>query len=393
MSAKHYLPSVKNFSQTLEVRTWENIMVDYHEVIEKKNRIRNLMAKLNLDAILLRKQCNFSWLTCGGVNYVSIATEVGAVSLLITPEEEYVICNNIEAKRMEREEKLPAQGYKIKSFKWYNDCEKETIDEITKGGKVGCDCEFSGTKNISKDLNPLRYSLTLWEVERYKEVGYLTSKAIEETAETIKPGNKECEIIGRLAERLWSNRLDYITTFCAADERISNFRHPIATEKKIKKRAMLCVNARKWGLIVSLTRFVQFGKVPEELRKKYEDNVYIDCVLMTNTKPGKPVVEAFKKGLEAYKEMGYPEEYQLHHQGGAIGYTGRDYKVNFQTTEIVQENQGFAWNPSITGSKSEDTMLATSDGPLLLSKPIIFPKLEIKIGGDYIFIRPDILEK
>lgn len=368
-------------------------MVDYHEVSEKKNRIRNLMAKLHLDAILLRKQCNFSWLTCGGVNYVSIATEVGAAPLLITSEEEYVICNNIEAKRIEREEKLPAQGYKIKSFKWYNDREKEIIDEITKGGKVGCDCEFSGTKNISKDLNPLRYSLTLWEVERYKKVGYLTSKAIEETAETIKPGDKECEIIGRLAERLWSNRLDYITTFCAADERISNFRHPIATEKKIKKRAMLCVNARKWGLIISLTRFVQFGKVTEELRKKYEYNVYIDCVLMANTKPGKPVVEAFKKGLEAYKEMGYPEEYQLHHQGGAIGYTGRDYKVNFQTTEIVQENQGFAWNPSITGSKSEDTMLATSKGPLLLSKPIIFPQLKIKIGGDYTFIRPDILEK
>ena len=368
-------------------------MVNYSEVNEKKNRIRNLMVKLNLDAILLRKQWNFSWLTCGGINYVSIATEMGSASLLITADEEYVICNNIEATRMEKEEKLLEQGYKIKSFKWYENREKEMVDEIIKGGKVGCDSDFLGTVNISKDLNPLRYSLTPWEVERYKEVGYLTSKAIEETAETIRPGNKECEIIGRLTERLWYNRLDYITTFCAADERISNFRHPIATEKKIKRRAMLCVNARKWGLIISLTRFVQFGKVPDELRKKYDANVYIDCVLMANTIPGKPVNEAFKKGIEAYKEMGYPEEYQLHHQGGAIGYTGRDYKVNFQTTEIVHENQGFAWNPSITGSKSEDTMLATSDGPLLLSKPIIFPKLEIKIGGDYIFIRPDILGK
>jgi hypothetical protein len=132
---------------------------------------------------------------------------------------------------------------------------------------------------------------------------------------------------------------------------------------------------------------------PHELRKKYEANVYIDCVLMANTIPGKPVVEAFKKGIETYKEMGYPEEYQLHHQGGAIGYTGRDYKINFQTTEVVQENQGFVWNPSITGSKSEDTMLTTSDGPLLFSKPIIFPQLEVKIGDHYTFIRPDILER
>ncbi|HER25373.1 MAG TPA: peptidase M24 [Candidatus Atribacteria bacterium] len=368
-------------------------MINNLEVNEKKKRIRNLMSKLNLDAILLRKHCNFSWLTCGGINYVSIATEMGSASLLITGNEEYVICNNIEAERIEKEEKLSEQGYQIKSFKWYEDREGKMVEEITQGGKVGCDGDFSRTINISNDLNPLRYSLTSWEVERYKEVGYLTSKAIEETAETIIPGNKECEIVGRLAERLWYDRLDYITTFCAADERISYFRHPIASEKKINKRAMLCVNARKWGLIISLTRFVQFGKVPDELRKKYDANVYIDCVLMANTIPGKPVVEAFEKGIEAYKEVGYPEEYQLHHQGGAIGYNGRDYKVNFQTKEVVQENQGFTWNPSITGSKSEDTMLATSDGPLLLSKPIIFPKLEIKIGGDYIFIRPDILER
>jgi hypothetical protein len=104
---------------------------------------------------------------------------------------------------------------------WYNDYKGKIIDEIVKDGKVGCDCDFPGTINISKYLNPLRYSLTPWEIERYKEVGYLTSKAIEETAQTIKSGDKECEIIGRLAERLWSNRVDYITTFCASDERIT----------------------------------------------------------------------------------------------------------------------------------------------------------------------------
>ena len=210
-------------------------MINSLEVNEKKKRIRNLMSKLDLNAVLLRKHSNFSWLTCGGINYVSIATEMGSASLLITHNEAYVICNNIEAERMEKEEKLSEQGYKIKPFKWYEDLEGKIVEEITKGGKVGCDGDFLSTINISNDLNHLRYSLTSWEVERYKEVGYLTSKAIEETAETIIPGNKECEIIGRLAKRLWSNRLDYITTFCAADERISNFRHPIATEKKIKK--------------------------------------------------------------------------------------------------------------------------------------------------------------
>jgi len=367
-------------------------MIYQDELQEKKTRVRNLMEKLQLDGVFLRKQCNFSWLTAGRLNLVGIATEMGAASLLITPDKEYVVCNNIEAPRIEQEEKLPQQGYVIRSFKWYDDQEQQLVKELTKNGRVGCDSLFPGTEDISKELNPLRYSLTPWEVERYKEVGYLTSKAIEETAQTIEPGDKECEIIGRLAERLWANRLDYITTFCAADERISNFRHPIATEKKIKKRVMLCVNGRKWGLIISLTRFVQFGKVPEELQKKYEANVYIDCVLMANTIPGKPAIEAFKKGLEAYKETGYAEEYQLHHQGGSTGYVGRDYKVNFKTTEIIRENQAFSWNPSITGTKSEDVMLATSEGPVMLSKPVIYPTLEMQAGG-YTFTRPAILEK
>jgi len=367
-------------------------MFHHEEIHEKKRRVRELMAQRGLDGILLRKQCNFSWFTGGGLNLVGIATEMGVASLLITPEAEYALCNNIEAPRMDQEEQLTGQGYEIRSFPWYEDKEQQLVKELTNNGTVGCDSVFPGTEEISESLNPLRYSLTSWEVERYKELGLLASQAIEETMLTIQPGDKECEIIGRLAERLWANRVDYITTFCAADERISLFRHPIATEKKINTRAMLCVNARKRGLIISLTRFVQFGKVPDDLQRKYEANVYIDCVLMANTIPGHPAVEAFKKGLAAYNTTGYADEYQLHHQGGSIGYAGRDYKVNFTTTEVVRENQGFAWNPSITGSKSEDTMLATSGGPLLLSEPVTFPTMTVQTEG-YTFVRPAILER
>ncbi len=154
---------------------------------------------------------------------------------------------------------------------------------------------------------------------------------------------------------------------------------------------MLCVNARRDGLIVSLTRFVQFGAVPAEVRRRYDATVRVDCTLMANTVPGRPVAEAFRKGLEAYKAEGFETEYELHHQGGAIGYEGRDYKVTFDSRQVVRENQAFTWNPSITGAKSEDTMLATTDGPILFSRPVTFPVLDLEIGG-HRFERPDILE-
>jgi Xaa-Pro dipeptidase len=367
-------------------------MANPQEVTEKKRRVRELMTKLDLDAIVLKRQSNYSWLTCGGMNLVGIATEMGAVSLVLTHDAEYAICNNIEAPRVEKEEKLEEQGYQIRTFEWYGDQERKIVADIARRGKAGSDCGLPGTIDISNDFNHLRYSLTPWEVERYRELGHLTSKAIEEITAAIEPGDRECAIVGRLVAKLWENRIDYITTFCAADERISAFRHPLATEKEVKKRAMLCVNSRKWGLIVSITRFAQFGKVSSDLDRLYKANVYIDCVLMANTLPGRSVAEVFRKGVEAYAEMGYPEEYKLHHQGGAIGYVGRDYRANFESKEVVQENQAFVWNPSITGSKSEDLMLATTRGPVLLSKPVTFPTLEMKVGG-YVFQRPAILEK
>jgi len=366
-------------------------MVVNAELEHKWSMVRSLMSKLQLDAVLFRKQSNFAWLTGGGRNCVGIATELGAASILITHDSQYVICNAIEAPRMAAEENVEELDYAIRSFPWYQDKEMAIAVEVTGSNRIGCDVPFGSLPIIGADIAPLRWELTHWEVDRYRQVGFMTSQAIEDAAKTILPGDKECEIVGRLAALLWENGLDYITTFCAADERISQFRHPIATDKPIEKRAMLCVNARKWGLIVSLTRFVQFGPVPEDIRRRYDANVHVDCVMMANTVPGQAVINAFKKGLEAYKEHGFEKEYELHHQGGSIGYEGRDYKVNFETDIMVRENQGFTWNPSITGTKSEDTMLATSHGPELLSRPVSYPTLEVNVGG-HVFRRPDILK-
>jgi len=366
-------------------------MVIQEEIREKKRRLRALLQELQLDAIYLKRQPNFAWLTAGGSNVVGITLELGVAGLLLAAEREYAICNNIEAPRMEKEERLEEQGYRIRTFPWYEDRELELVRELAGDGKIGADHPLAGAIDISRRINALRFSLTPWEVERYNKVGRLTSRAIEETAAGILQGDKECSIVGRLVGRLWEDRLDYITILCAADDRIAEFRHPIATEKRVRKRVMLSVNARQYGLVVSLTRFVQFGAVPAEIRSIYDANVLIDCTLMAHTVPGRPVVEAFRKGVEAYVRAGYPEEYRHHHQGGAIGYVGRDYKVDFHTEEIVQDSQAFAWNPSITGSKSEDTMIASVTGPMLISSPIMFPTLKQEVAG-HTFVRPDILE-
>jgi Xaa-Pro dipeptidase len=361
------------------------------EISEKRRRLRGLAAERSLDAVYLKRPANFAWLTGGGSNVVGITLELGVAGLLVTADRAYAVCSNIEAPRMECEERLGDQGYEIRSFPWYEDREAELVLELAGGGRIGADHAMPGAVDVGSCICPLRYPLTPSEVERYRENGALTAAAVEETARAVRPGDRECTIVGRLAARLWDRGLDYITTFCAADERIARYRHPIATGKRVQKRVMICVNSRRRGLIVSLTRFVQFGKVPEDIRRRYDANVLIDCTMMAHTVPGSPVVEAFRRGVEAYALAGFPEEYRDHHQGGAIGYLGRDYKVDFRSQEIVRENQAFAWNPSIAGSKSEDTMIATTDGPEIVSCPVTFPTLCLEVAGRR-FTRPDLLE-
>lgn len=323
---------------------------------------------------------------------VGITTEMGVASLLVTGESKFVISNNIEAPRMLREERLDEQGYEIVEFPWYEDREAALVAELAGRGPVGSDAPIPGVVNLADEIARLRYSLTPDEIERFRWLGVKASSALEETLIVTQRGEKESEVVARLCAKLWRDRIDPVTLMAAADSRVSDFRHPIPTEKPIDRYLMVSLNARKWGLIVSLTRLVHFGKLPEDLREKYLANVFIDCTFMAATRPGVLARDVLGRGIEAYREKGRPDEWKLHHQGGAIGYAGRDYRTDFKTPDLIEENQAFTWNPSITGTKSEDTILAASDGPEMITKPILYPTVRVRVGG-ILFVRPSILEK
>jgi Xaa-Pro aminopeptidase len=362
------------------------------EIKEKESRVRDFLLANGLRAVLLKRQANFSWMTGGGVNAIGLATEIGGTSLLITENAKYVLSNNIEAPRMIQEEEVEKLGFHLKTFAWYEDLEAPILRSLVGKGLVACDVFLPDTRLMAEEIARLRYSLTPAEVDRYRWLGERASQAVERTGMKTRRGEKESEVVGRLCRELWKDRIDPVGLMVATDDRIRRFRHPIPTERTIDRFLMISVNARKGGLIVCLTRFVHFGKVPPALQKQYEANVCVDCTLMAHTRPGTPAREVLQKGLDAYREQGFPEEWKLHHQGGPIGYQPRDYRVHPETPDVIQENQGFTWNPSISGTKSEDTILATSDGPEMVTRPIIYPTISMEVAGIR-FARAAILEK
>lgn len=357
------------------------------ERIVKLNRLYAIMDEKGLNAIYLKRQDNFAWLTCGGINYVGLG-EMGNCGLLVTRKgENYAITNNIEAPRMRDEERLEEMGFSICAGIWHDvGFEVKIIREIA-GDKVGYD--YGANKNIANEVKLSRFSLTEAEIERYREGGYLTARAVEETISSVRPGDTEHETVGHLVGIIRSHGMDVVSAMCAADERISNYRHPVPGDKKITKRVQLGGNFRYKGLIICCTRLLNFELITPKLRTQYLANVEIDCTLMAASRPGVKFSDVLEIGRQAYAARGYADEFNKHHQGGPIGYAGRDYRVDFNTPGVIAENQAFCWNPSITGTKSEDTIIAAKDGVLPVSRPVIAPTITLNIEGQT-FIRPDI---
>ncbi|MFI3250656.1 MAG: aminopeptidase P family N-terminal domain-containing protein, partial [Eubacteriales bacterium] len=202
----------------------------------KQARVRGVMEAKSLDAIFIKRQDNFAWLTGGGINYVGLG-EMGNCGLLITRDATYAVTNIVEAARMKDEEKLEEMGYPIHSDVWHNNAyESDTIRKLVPSGKVGFDHGNAMGENVANDVKLLRFSLTEAEVERYQEGGYMTARAIEETISQTRPGETEHEVVGRLVKRIREFGMDVVSAMCASDERIYNYRHPVPTDKVIRDR-------------------------------------------------------------------------------------------------------------------------------------------------------------
>jgi len=356
----------------------------------KQERIQALLEKHKLDGLLLRRANNFAWATCGASASINLAESNGEANLLITHTDRHLITNNIEVVRLVQEEKLDSD-WEIHSLPWYED-QKKLIDSLVHGLKLGNDGCWDRGLDLSTELSHLRMNLTVEENDRFRELGRLCAEAMDAAIRAIRPGQREHEIAACLALESEQRGIQAIVNLVATDERVFAFRHPLPTDKRLDRYAMLVLCGRKWGLVCSITRLVHFGRMPDELRRKAEAVRGVDATFIAATKPGATLGKIFLEAMQTYAKEGFPEEWQLHHQGGLAGYLPREIIADPDSTILVQAGQVFAWNPSITGVKSEDTILIKEHRNEILTAIQDWPMLEAHVDGQT-FLRPAILER
>lgn len=366
----------------------ENLLKE--ELKIKEQRVRDLAAKLNLDGICLFKFTNYAWFTGGGSNRVVTGSERGCSVLLILKDKKYVFAPRNEIERITNEQ-VNGQGFEPVTYDWFTG-HVQAIKEVVGDAKIGSDVPIPGMECISDDIDRLRFSLTEAEVLKAKEIARIISDETAGYIAGLKAGITEEQMVAELSGRILYHGVKPAVLLIGTDERLLTCRHPVATEKPLKQYGLISLVGEKWGIHITLTRSFFLGNAPKELVEKQLKVNQVDAVMIANTILGQESDLAFEAGKRKYREVGYPDEWKLHHQGGAIGYASREFRAA-ERNEIIVENQMFGWNPTLQGTKSESTILVQKEGlPLILDTvPKWWPVQEVEVNG-HIIRRPLILE-
>lgn len=363
------------------------------EVFQKRiSMLRKLMQSKDAHGLLISRCENFAWLTLGGRSHITLRENEGVASILITENRIQLFVNNIEIHRLFNEEIPKEIGDLFEPFEysWW-ETERPFVLPYMEGKKVLSDTGRYGTEAI--DLTEYRLVLSKPEIENYRKLGITTDRILGEIGKEITPEHTELEVEGMIYKAFMAEDIEPVLGLVFSDRSALEYRHNLPRELKLGKKAFFSVCARQKGLVVSSTRSVLFEKNPGFI-DQHRRNCQVDAAAIAFSRPGTKLSEVFLKIQESFNEAGFPREWKNHHQGGLAGYLPREIVSGPSVEYSIEAGNAVAWNPTIKGTKSEDTVIVRKESNEMLSYPVNsnWPAITFEINGQVIR-RPDILLK
>ena len=341
---------------------------------EIDDRLRRFCERRGVRGVVLRRRSNCAWVTGGADFHVDTSSNLGIAACVWEPGRKMVYTDTIEAPRLEAEE--PLDGWEIRSTPWWEP--RAELDELLASGAHATDFP-------DDPLYELRASLTEAQAEQARVLGRDVAAVVGRVLrEDVRPGMTEAHLGGAIAGWLRDRGILATVVLVASDERIRRFRHPIPTPRPIERTAMAAVCAQRHGLVVSVTRLVHFGPLADDLARRHDAVCAVDRAYHDASRVGVRWCDVLDAGIEAYERAGFAGEWQRHHQGGPMGYEARDFVATPDERRAVMPDQLIGWNPTVTGTKSEDTILTAASGVAEVVTPD--PAWPVHASG-----RPDIL--
>ncbi|MES1981308.1 MAG: M24 family metallopeptidase [Pseudomonadota bacterium] len=329
------------------------------EVEQKLAIMRSWLGSTGASVLRLRGTDWFAWATAGGSNTVLLTAETGVAEIVVGANDAYLLTDDIEALRL-REEEVP-DGYAWYVSPWAEPQVRERfVAQLAVGGVVLADRPAADEIALTDAMLQQRYRLTDSERARYRQVGRLAAQAMTEVLGHARPDWSEFDLAGAGAEALWSRGLHPALTLAAGERRLPRYRHTTPSKDPLGSRAMLVFCARGYGLYANLTRFVHFGpswQHPDQLALQQ-----IEAAGLAACQPGALLSDIYIALDDAYRDLGFTDAIRQHHQGGITGYLARERVAAPHTAVPLAVHMAVAFNPSLPGTKLEDTFLLSDHG-------------------------------
>jgi Xaa-Pro aminopeptidase len=357
--------------------------------MDKRARLDAFLDEHDLAAVWFGRPNAFAWLT-GGDNVVSREEAVGVAAAGYDGESMTVVTDNIESPRLADEE-LEAD-VEFVTYDWHAD---DLTGVVAATGPTPAAADFDVPGFESLDASTLRQPLTDGDIASYRTLGSEVAHAVEAACREADPDDTERDVAGAVAGRLTARGIDAPVLLVGGGQRARRYRHYTPTDATLGEYALVAVTATRDGLHASCTRTVAFDP-PDWLAERHAAATRVETSALAATRAvageGGTAGDVFAAIQEAYESVGFPGEWRDHHQGGAAGYAGREWIATPDHDARVVTPMAYAWNPTVRGAKSEDTVLVADDGFEILTATGEWPTATFEaVGHEVSLERPEVL--
>lgn len=324
----------------------------------KLARVREILARRDAASVSLTSKESLAWLLDGARVTVPISGDP-VLSAIVTRDSLTLHVAANEADRLVAEELGSLDDVEVVPVPWYERLRATGAAELTEA-------------DVAAELRAARARLLPGEIARYRELGTDAATAVTTVLASLAPEDSERDLAAALAAAVYAVGAEPVVILTAGEGRLA-FRHPLATDARLGRRAMAVVGARRRGLIVNFTRWLGHDADGDDALREVEADAW------AATRPGRRLADVLGDIAAAYERHGFAaDEWLRHHQGGPTGYAGRDPKVTPGTDDLVCDVQAFAWNPTAAGIKIEDTVLLSGGQVEVLTCDRAWPAVDTR---------------
>ena len=336
-------------------------------------RIREVAARAGLDGVVLTKPATVAW-AGGGINPpIDRSAAVDVVWIAVGADRACVVTTNVEEPRLLAEGTLAERGLELRAVPWWDTAgfvQAAARALGTTPAALGSDGHPGFGTDLTEDLTTARLALDAWEQDRLRTLGFDAARAVEAALREWEPGQTDRAVASRIAAGVEAAGAVAPVLLVGGDDRLRQFRHPVAVGAPVRDVAMAVLVAARGGQHVALTRYAATAAAADTLSAGLSAVRRIHRRVLGAGRPGVTAAVVLTELAQAYADEGAAHGWQGHYQGGPIGYAQREFEIAPSQTQsrwwstVLPAGGAVAWNPSLPGgAKDEDTHLLVDPVP------------------------------